>query len=141
MINKNSNKKTGLRYPAINDLVAKADNKYELVLATAKRAREIVDGSDPLVIIDVNNPVSIATKEIDEDVVRILSYDDQILGTEETFPEEENLGEGFSTVDIAEGLVEENKPEEACEDEPEAPVTEETEASEEVVEEIEEAEE
>lgn len=117
---KKTNKKTGLRYPAINDLVAKADNKYELVLATAKRAREIVDGNDPLVIIDVNNPVSIATKEIDEDVVRIVSFADQPLEENDDFPEEV-MADGPSTMDIAESLTDTSEPEEAlCEDNPEA---------------------
>lgn len=64
----------GLRYPAINDMIAKAENKYELVLATAKRARELVDGKEPLVKIDVDNPVSIATNEIAQGKVKIISH-------------------------------------------------------------------
>lgn len=104
MVYQKQEKKTGLRYPAINDLIAKADNKYELVLATAKRAREIVDGQDPLVAIDVNNPVSIATKEIDEEKVRIISERDQIPEETETeFPE--MMGEsGMTTAELAETL-------------------------------------
>ena len=61
----------GMRYPALNDLIAKAHNKYELVLATAKRAREIVDGSEPLVKITIDNPISIATAEISENLVEL----------------------------------------------------------------------
>ena len=34
--------KKGMRYPALNDLIAKANNKYELVLATAKRIQDAV---------------------------------------------------------------------------------------------------
>ena len=63
--------KKGMRYPALNDLIAKANNKYELVLATAKRAREIVDGADPLVKITIDNPISIATAEIAEGLVTL----------------------------------------------------------------------
>ena len=45
-----------MRYPALNDLIKKADNKYSLVNATAKRAREIVEGDEPLVKIKIDNP-------------------------------------------------------------------------------------
>ena len=66
----------GLRYPAINDMIEKASNKYELVIATAKRARELIDDAQPLVDMDIDNPVSIATREIYEDKVRIVSHID-----------------------------------------------------------------
>ena len=70
-----------MRYPALNDLIKKADNKYSLVNATAKRAREIVEGDEPLVKIKIDNPVTIATNEIAEDMVgftrKELSEDDK----------------------------------------------------------------
>lgn len=61
-----------MRYPALNTLIKKADNKYSLVLATAKRAREIIEGDDPLVKIRIDNPVTIATNEIAEDMVHCV---------------------------------------------------------------------
>lgn len=61
-----------MRYPALNDLIIKAENKYSLVLATAKRAREIVDGDEPLVKIKIDNPVTIATNEIAEDMIHCV---------------------------------------------------------------------
>lgn len=61
-----------MRYPALNDLIKKADNKYSLVIATAKRAREIVDGDEPLVKIKIDNPVTIATNEIAEDMIHCV---------------------------------------------------------------------
>ncbi len=77
----------GMRYPAINDLIGKAHNKYELVLATAKRAREVVDGDEPLVKITIDNPVSIATMEIAEDLVTLHNpaFDEEL--TEHTGPD------------------------------------------------------
>lgn len=66
MNKKESGKKEGMRYPPLNNLVAKAHNKYELVLAASKRARELVDGEVPYVSIQVDNPISIATEEIEE---------------------------------------------------------------------------
>lgn len=65
---------SGLRYPPLNDLIAKAQNKYELCIATAKRAREIVGGKEPLVEVKVDNPISIATAEIDQGEVTIVSH-------------------------------------------------------------------
>lgn len=64
-----------MRYPALNDLIAKADNKYSLVLATAKRAREIIDGDEPLVKIKIDNPVTIATNEIAEDMIHCIYHE------------------------------------------------------------------
>ncbi len=61
-----------MRYPALNELIIKAENKYSLVLATAKRAREIVDGDEPLVKIKIDNPVTIATNEIAEDMIHCV---------------------------------------------------------------------
>ena len=102
---KSVEKKTGLRYPAINDLIAKADNKYQLVLATAKRAREIVDGSDPLVKIDVDNPVSIATKEISEDLVRVITNPVESPVEEETVFPEDIIMDAMTTEEIADSQV------------------------------------
>lgn len=95
----------GMRYPAINDLISKASNKYELVLATAKRAREIIDGDEPLVKITIDNSVSIATMEIAEDMVRPISHlhaQEEVIEVEETrFPEDEPT-EGMTTAELAE---------------------------------------
>lgn len=71
--------KKGLRYPAINDMIAKADNKYALVLATAKRARRIIDGEARLTDIGIDNAVSIATAEIALDEVKIVKSEEYAL--------------------------------------------------------------
>jgi len=71
-----------MRYPALNDLIAKADNKYSLVLATAKRAREIIDGDEPLVKIKIDNPVTIATNEIAEDMIHCIYHEGKPHQTE-----------------------------------------------------------
>lgn len=68
-------KSKGMRYPAINSLIQRAGNKYALVLATAKRAREITNGDDALIQIDIDNAVSVATAEISEDLVHICRTD------------------------------------------------------------------
>ena len=54
--------------PSINEVLAKIDNRYYLVGTVAKRAREIVDGSEQYVDSKVNKgkPVMLATEEIAE---------------------------------------------------------------------------
>ena len=96
----------GMRYPALNDLIAKANNKYELVLATAKRAREIIDGDEPLVKITIDNPVSIATAEIAEGLVHpvnpaIGGQAQEAAPAEDIFPENEESA-APTTAEIAE---------------------------------------
>ena len=58
--------------PTIDKLLTKADSKYSLVCAAAKRAREIVDGAEPLNTGDAKKPVTMALQEIGEDK---LSYE------------------------------------------------------------------
>lgn len=97
---------SGLRYPPLNDLIDKAQNKYELCIATAKRARELVAGEDPLVKVIVDNPISVATEEIAEDEVRIISHSQNETagatseGAEALFAEAEE-NEAPSTEDLA----------------------------------------
>lgn len=100
----------GMRYPAINDLIAKASNKYELCLATSKRAREIIEGDEPLVKITIDNPVSIATMEIAEDMVkpvnRVAEEYTELAPEEVTFPEEAGVADAMTTADFADDILE-----------------------------------
>jgi DNA-directed RNA polymerase subunit omega len=50
--------------PSLDDLVKKLDSKYTLVVLAAKRAREIMSGSTPLVDCKSNKPVTIALEEL-----------------------------------------------------------------------------
>lgn len=50
--------------PSLDVLVQKVDSKYTLVVLAAKRAREIMDGQQPLVESKSNKPVTIALEEI-----------------------------------------------------------------------------
>ena len=50
--------------PAIGELCQKVDCRYTLVVETAKRARELVDGAQPLIDPKEMKPVSIAVDEI-----------------------------------------------------------------------------
>lgn len=59
-------------YPSINELLKKVDSRYTLVVEVSKRARELVDGDDRLVIVREEKPVSIATHEVYNDKIRYV---------------------------------------------------------------------
>lgn len=58
--------------PSINELLAIAGSRYSLVIAASKRARQIIDGSEPLTTTSSNKPVSIATQEIYESKIECV---------------------------------------------------------------------
>lgn len=57
--------------PSTGELLEKTDSKFRLVIATAKRARQISDGDEKLVNIEEEAPVTIAANEIAEGKVNI----------------------------------------------------------------------
>ena len=58
-----------LLYPSVNALQQKTDSRYSLVILTAKRARDIVDGKRAITEEECERPVSQAAKEIAEDLI------------------------------------------------------------------------
>ncbi len=66
--------------PSVNDLLKKVDSRYTLVVATSKRAREIIEGSEKLIDIASNKPVTIATNEIAQDKIKYTRIEDKIEG-------------------------------------------------------------
>lgn len=62
------------------------NSRYSIVMATAKRARQIVDGDEPLVKVSRGEkPLSIAVDELNQGEIRILAEDE----VEEDFIENE----------------------------------------------------
>lgn len=57
--------------PSVTELLTKSSNRFELVVATSKRARQIASGSDALVKTAEKSPVTIAAMEINEGKVKI----------------------------------------------------------------------
>ena len=58
-------------YPPLDDLMEKVDCRYTLTVETAKRARQIVEGSDVMVDKgDPEYPVAAAVEEIAVEKVR-----------------------------------------------------------------------
>lgn len=58
--------------PTMSELMTKIDNRYALVVATAKRARQIASGDEKMVENEDVAPVTIAADEIKEDKVTIV---------------------------------------------------------------------
>lgn len=50
--------------PTVKELLTKVDNRFGLVVATAKRARQIASGDEVLINTDEEAPVTIAANEI-----------------------------------------------------------------------------
>ena len=67
-----------LTEPSINELLKKADSRYTLVIETAKRARQIAQGEEPLVDCPSDNPVTIAAYEIAQDKVTYTNAEEEV---------------------------------------------------------------
>lgn len=52
------------------------NSRYSIVIATARRARQIIDGSIPLVDVTYPKPLSIAVEELYRSKVKIVGDDE-----------------------------------------------------------------
>ena len=53
------------------------NSRYSIVMATAKRARQIIAGDEPLVTAKVAKPLSIAVEELNQGKIKILGDDEE----------------------------------------------------------------
>ena len=53
------------------------NSRYSIVMATAKRARQIIAGDEPLVTAKVDKPLSIAVEELNQGNIKILGDDEE----------------------------------------------------------------
>lgn len=58
--------------PTVVELLTKSKNRYELVIATSKRARQIANGAEKLTSVNEVSPVTLAANEIAEGKVKII---------------------------------------------------------------------
>ena len=58
--------------PTVQELLKKAKNRYELVIATSKRARQIAGGAKIKTDVKEESPVTLAANEISEGKVEII---------------------------------------------------------------------
>lgn len=57
--------------PSVDELLTKANNRYELVISTARRARQIAAGAEVKTDVKEESPVTLAANEIAEGKVTI----------------------------------------------------------------------
>ena len=69
--------------PTVKELLKHAENRFALVIATSRRARQIANGDKKLTDVDAESPVTLAANEINEGKVEIYKAD-------EVYDEDEN---------------------------------------------------
>ncbi len=69
--------------PTVKELLEHAENRFALVIATSRRARQIASGDKKLTKVDEESPVTLAANEINEGKVEIYKAD-------ETYGDDEN---------------------------------------------------
>lgn len=72
--------------PTVQELLKKAKNRYELVIATSRRARQIAEGAEVKTDVKEESPVTLAANEIAEGKIKIIE-------PEEAQKEEEKIEE------------------------------------------------
>ncbi len=62
--------------PTVNELLNKIDDRYQLVVATSKRARQLAEGAEPLTEKQEDSFVTLAADEIAEGKVEIIDEEE-----------------------------------------------------------------
>jgi len=52
------------------------NSRYSIVMATSKRARQIINGAEPLVKAGDRKPLSIAVEELQESKIKVIGDDE-----------------------------------------------------------------
>lgn len=90
--------------PTVPELLNESKkNRYSLVIATAKRARQISQGSKPMTDVNDISPISLAADEIGEGKVVIFD--------ENQWKEEQEKLEENNSNDVDSGIINENSEE------------------------------
>ena len=95
--------------PTVTELLKKAKNRYELVIATSKRARQIAMGDEPLTKVKEESPVTLAANELAEGKFEIIREEEnkeenkeEIKEQSEEQSEEQNNEEAKKDTEIEE---------------------------------------
>ena len=64
--------------PTVTELLKKAKNRYELVIATSRRARQIIGGEERLTTNTSKKPLTIAINEVNEGLITYHKNDEGI---------------------------------------------------------------
>ena len=84
----NSDSEANNTQPVVN-------SRYSIVLATAKRARQLIDGATPYASPKCDKPLSIAVAEIASGKVKILSEEEAALSEKSTVTDTESTEESI----------------------------------------------
>ena len=76
--------------PTVTELLKKAKNRYELVIATSKRARQIAMGDEPLTKVKEESPVTLAANELAEGKFEIIREEENKEEIKEQNEEQNN---------------------------------------------------
>lgn len=68
--------------PSVTELLETVDNRYTLAVMTAKRARQIAAGDEPMTKVKEESPVTLAVNEIAEGKVTKVEQQDEIENTD-----------------------------------------------------------
>lgn len=63
--------------PTVNELLNHAENRFALVIATSKRARQIANGDKRLTNVVEESPVTLAANEINEGKIEIIEENNE----------------------------------------------------------------
>lgn len=63
----------------VEDCLENVDNRFELVLVAARRARQIAMGADPLVPLDNDKPTVLALREIADNLINSESVEEEMV--------------------------------------------------------------
>ena len=69
--------------PTVSELLKLARNRYELVIATSKRARQISSGAEIKTDVDKESTITLAANEIAEGKVKIIEPEEIVKEEEE----------------------------------------------------------
>lgn len=62
--------------PSVVDLLKKVEDRYSLVIVTSRRARQIIDGAEPLTKVSSKKPLTIAINEVNEGEISYCKKDE-----------------------------------------------------------------
>ncbi|MEG0133280.1 MAG: DNA-directed RNA polymerase subunit omega [Clostridium sp.] len=71
--------------PSIIKLLETVDNRYSLVVATSRRARQLIEGAEPLIRVGEAKALTIAIQEVDERIITVqesVTNEDCLLNEE-----------------------------------------------------------
>ncbi len=64
--------------PSVTELLNRVENRYRLVTITSRRARQIIDGQQPLVAATSVNPLSVAVNEVNAGLIEYETLKDGV---------------------------------------------------------------